>query len=290
MDVTNITSTNIEYDEFNSAALLVTLLTIAALAIYGLRQNNFSLVGVSLALTPFLLIGIVTLGKNLFKSPASIYQASVSYWFFMGFARILNGVGDSASFSFYSTATDTYLSTAFTTASDKAQALTNGQLIPYVENAAIFGEIIVVYHLIVQTGFLQGLGLPNPVVKVIAFLIATTVGGLTFMALHGVRSQSFNLKAFMFMAVLSAILIGSDLGILVIPVIPVTFGGMFGFHKGMNVAEIGGFIEFYELLASFTEPVSFLVSGIFLFDFVTLIIAVGGTMYFGGIAVVKMLE
>lgn len=273
--LTDIMETEIEYDEFNSALLLITLFTIAAMGLFGLRTNDFSFFGIAATLTPMMLIGLVTLRKRLFTGPATLYQTVAGYWGFMTLARVM-GLLNEGQFSFYSSASQTYLSTALSNAPDKAKALVNAQLIPYIENTLIFGEIVVSYKILSASRPLRFL--PGQIEKVSYFAISATIGGLTFMRLHGVNPGSFDFKAFVLALLLASLLIGSDIGLFSFPLVTVTMGALFGFHKGLNIANLGGFFEFYGFLLSFAPPTSFFALTILVFDAVTLIYLVVGTV------------
>jgi hypothetical protein len=257
---------NSEYDFINLFVILIGTLAASggfiAYAIQGTvgSGNSFDvfILGAAFALlTLFGWIMIYVVGGSLVKSNATWAQSAFSTVVPILALNSGNILAD-IKLSVFRLPSKMYASAALRGEPASVRDIVNGWLAPGGENIALLGFGAVITVVIYQkTGS-----------KLLSIVPAATIGGIFFSYLHGLSGLGFKLIAFSIMFVSGLYLFGSDLGVY-LPLkryLLITFGFFYGIHRGINISNAGGLVEWYTTVLSAPRPILYVSQAIVVLD------------------------
>lgn len=252
-----------ELDPVTVGFVLIALFTGLALMFNGIQTQSLplALVGAAFTITP--LIGIVLTEGTILTGTAGFGLAATSYWLGRAIFEIPSILGG-VEFSVFSAPTTSYLSLLGQT-NTPVRFITNLYLAPVVENIALIGGAVILYKV------LRGQKIP----KIPSFAVSAGIFALTFGLLHGATSTAFLITAFVVMMIWMVLTIGTDIGIVSIPIIPATFALTVSLHQANNIqASAGSSLAYYNTILGASGGLNWAATIIVAWEILLLVAAV----------------
>ncbi|MFB1064828.1 hypothetical protein [Natrinema sp. H-ect4] len=248
---------NSELDFVNIFGILgVLIFSSLMFAVYGTQNGNIDLVvlGVIFALMGIVGVLFVELGAgSFFRSSSTTAEASFAVWIGMIAPNISNLVAN-VRLNAFAPPTEGYAFSALSSQQPSVKGIVNGVWAPGGENLALLGASASLVMILYQ--------------KTESILLSVILGvspfAVLFASLHGVATAGFWVFAASVMFVMGLYLFGTDLGaeLPLARYVPITFGLFYGVHRGINISQFGGLVNWYTTILQAPEPliyVSYLV-------------------------------
>lgn len=237
-------------------------------AVYGTKTANIELVVLAVI---FALMGIagvlfVEFGAgSFFRSSSTVSEASFSVWLGMLMFNISNLVAN-IRLNAFAPPTQGYAFSALSSQQPSVKGIVNGVWAPGGENLALLGAGAVFAMIVYQ--------------KTESIILSAVLGILPFAVLfaflHGVATVGFWIFAAAVMFVMGLYLFGTDLGaeLPFAQYVPVTFGLFYGVHRGINISQFGGLINWYTTILQAPAPLIYVSYLVILLDGLMAVFAV----------------
>jgi hypothetical protein len=237
-------------------------------AVYGTQSGNIELVvlGVIFALMGIGGVLFVEFGAgSFFKSSSTIAEASFSVWLGMMMFNVSNIVAN-IRLNAFAPPTEGYAFSALSSQQPSVKAIVNGVWAPGGENLALLGAGSVFAMIVYQK---TGSIIVSAVLGILPFAVL-------FAFLHGVATVGFWVFAATVMFVMGLYLFGTDLGaeLPFAQYIPITFGLFYGIHRGINISQFGGLINWYTTILQAPAPLIYVSYLVIILDAVMAVFAV----------------
>jgi len=226
-------------------AFVIVLGTVASgllMMFYGLNAGETGLAILGAVFWLLAITGLVfvnRMGGSLLTSDASLSQSAFLMWAPM-FLFNLSGILSALALSAFAAPNDAYAASILAGQPDAVVDFTVGWLAPAGENIAFLGGLGALTVRFTTQRF--GVNLP-------AIAAGLVPSGLIFAGIHSKKlaQPSFLLTAFSIMFIWGLYLYSSDLGV-ELPLREILVGSFslfYGVHRGINIASLGGFGEYY---------------------------------------------
>jgi hypothetical protein len=259
------------------------LIAVVGSSFFALTAGNIAIIAVIVAFTASLVYSNTIAEGAIYRSNMSPWEGAAAYWipqfifFIPGVVLILESVVTSfvgnpdLAFSFG--ASETYLS-FIADAEPWFVDVVNYDLATHIENWLIIPSGAVIYSFIKRYTSID---------SIFALGLAAFPMAVIFGVLHGVSALAFFLFAFSFMFLLIVGIGYEDINPgTQIPLGLATLTASIGFHRGFNIGSLQELLAYYGELFGLQGDFAVLGIGIFLIDFIILIIFFAGLSFRAG--------